>query len=94
MCLIWSARPAHYNNSLHNICMAYRISAKTLILFGKNVRKIRESQKRDQVAIADEAGIDTSYFARIERGEANPTLEVLYAIVKALHITSSKIFPF
>lgn len=87
-------KPACIDLYIHNIDMAYRISAKTLILFGKNVRKIRESQKRDQVTIADEAGIDTSYFARIERGEANPTLEVLYAIVKALHITSSKIFPF
>ncbi|MEK7577399.1 MAG: helix-turn-helix transcriptional regulator [Patescibacteria group bacterium] len=74
--------------------MAYRISAKTLVLFGKNVRKTREGQRRDQIEVAEEAGIDTSYYARIERGEANPTLEVIYAIIKALHVNSSKILPF
>ena len=74
--------------------MAYRISAKTLIIFGKNIRKMRESQRRDQIEVAEEAGIDTSYYARIERGEANPTLEIIYAVIKALHTTASKIFPF
>ncbi len=58
------------------------------------MRKIRDSQKRDQVEVAEEAGIDTSYYARIERGEANPSLEVIYAIIKALHTKSSEILPF
>ena len=58
------------------------------------MRKIRKNQKREQVEIAEEAGIDTSYYARVERGEANPTLEILYAIVKALHVKSSDILPF
>ena len=38
--------------------------------------------------VAVEAGIDVSYFARIERGMANPTLEVLYAVIKSLHVSS------
>lgn len=74
--------------------MAYRISAKTLVIIGKNIRKVRESQKREQVEVAEEAGIDASYYARIERAEANPTLEIFYAIVKALHTKSSDILPF
>jgi len=74
--------------------MAYKISAKTLILIGKKMRKFRKGQKREQVEVAEEAGIDTSYYARIERGEANPSLEVLYAIIKALHVKSSNILPF
>lgn len=74
--------------------MAYRISAKTLILIGKKIRKTRESQRRDQVEVAEEAGIDTSYYARIERGEANPSLEVIYGVIKALHTKSSDILPF
>lgn len=74
--------------------MAYRISGKTLVQIGKRMRKIREGQKREQVTVAEEAGIDTSYYARIERGEANPTLEILYSIVKALHTKSSEILPF
>ncbi len=74
--------------------MAYRISGKTLVIIGKNIRKIREKQGRFQVEVAEEAGIDTSYFARVERGEANPSLEVIYAIVKALHTKASNILPF
>lgn len=74
--------------------MAYRISGKVLVIIGKNMRRVRENQNRDQVEVAEEAGIDTSYYARIERGEANPTLEILYAIVKALHVKSSEILPF
>jgi transcriptional regulator with XRE-family HTH domain len=46
------------------------------------------------LVVAEEAGIDPSYYARIERGEANPSLEVLNAIVKALHAKSSDILPF
>jgi transcriptional regulator with XRE-family HTH domain len=74
--------------------MAYRISGKALVLMGRKMRKIRGEQKRRQVEVAVEAGIDTSYYARIERGEANPSLEVLNAIVKALHAKSSDLLPF
>lgn len=74
--------------------MAYRISAKTLIGIGKNMGKARKAQNRNQVEVAEEAGIDTSYYARVERGEANPSLEVIYAIIKALHVKSSVILPF
>ena len=74
--------------------MAYRISAKVLVIIGKNMRKIRDNQRRDQVEIAEEAGISTSFYARLERGEGNPTLEVLFAVIKALHVKSSDILPF
>jgi len=74
--------------------MAYRISAKTLINIGRKMEKIRKYQSRNQVDVAEEAGIDTSYYARVERGEANPSLEVIYAIIKSLHVKSSDILPF
>ena len=74
--------------------MAYRLSSKMLISIGKNIRKIREKQELNQEDIAYKAGIETSYYARIERGEANPSLDKIYAIIKALDIDSSKILPF
>lgn len=74
--------------------MRYHVSAKMLIILGKRMRKIREQQKRDQIEIAEDAGIDKSYYARLERGEANPTLEVLYAVMRALRVKSSEILPF
>jgi len=77
-----------------NTGMAYRLSSKMLISIGKNIRKIREKQELNQEDIAYKAGIETSYYARIERGEANPSLDKIYAIIKALDIDSSKILPF
>ncbi len=74
--------------------MAYRISAQILIAIGKKMRKIRKSQGREQIEVAEEAGISGSFYARLERGEANPTLEVLYAVIKALHAKSSEVLPF
>lgn len=74
--------------------MAYRISGKALVLIGKRMKKARKEHRRTQIHVAEEAGIDSSYYARIERGEANPSLEVLNAIVKALHVKSSDILSF
>ena len=74
--------------------MAYRISAQVLIAIGKKMRKIRKNQGREQIEVAEEAGISGSFYARLERGEGNPTLEVLYAVVRALHSKSSDILPF
>lgn len=74
--------------------MAYRLSSKMLIKIGKKVRRIREKQDCNQEDIAYKAGIESSYYAKIERGEANPSLEKIYAIIKALEVHSSEILPF
>jgi transcriptional regulator with XRE-family HTH domain len=47
-----------------------------------------------QTSFSFDAGIEMSYFSKIERGEANPSLEIIYAIVKALNIKSQEILPF
>ena len=74
--------------------MAYRLSSKLFIQIGRNIRKVREKQNRTQEDVSGEAGIEMSYYSKIERGEANPSLEVMYSIIKALHIKSSDILPF
>ena len=74
--------------------MAYRLSSQMFIKIGKNMRKIREKHDRTQEDVASEAGIEMSYYSKIERGEANPSLEIIYAIIKALHVKSSDILPF
>ena len=40
------------------------------------------------------ADLSTNHYAQIERGEANPSIETLEAILKALNVKSSKILPF
>lgn len=74
--------------------MAYRLTSKMLITIGKKIRKEREGQHRTQEDVSHEAGVETSYYAKIERGEANPSLEVIHSIIKALKLQSSKILPF
>ncbi len=74
--------------------MAYRLSSQNLIKIGKNMRKIREKQERTQENVAGEAGIEMSYYSKVERGEANPSLEIVYAIIRALHTKSQEILPF
>lgn len=65
-----------------------------LIKIGRNIRKAREGQKRTQEDVAADTGIETSYYAKVERGEANPSLELIYAILRALSKKSLDILPF
>ncbi len=61
---------------------------------GQNIRNIRERKGLRQVDVAKEAGISSAHFIRIEEGNANPTVEKIYKIVKALKIKVSQILPF
>lgn len=61
---------------------------------GKRIKKIREKLGLTQAQVAKKAGININYFAVIERGEVNPSLEKLEKIAKALGVKSSDILPF
>lgn len=61
---------------------------------GKKIRKARHKKGLTQAQVADKAGIHVNYFARIERGEENPSFEVIENIAKALGVKSSDILPF
>jgi transcriptional regulator with XRE-family HTH domain len=62
--------------------------------FGRKLKKTRLDQEMTQVDLAVKAGISTNYYARIERGEVNPSIDVFEDIVKALKVKSSKIIDF
>lgn len=47
-----------------------------------------------QAEVAHKAGITINYYARIERGEENPSFEVLRGLASALRVKSSEILPF
>ncbi len=75
--------------------MSYRISQKMLQEIGKNIQKTRKQQKKKQLDIAVDAGIEYSYYTKIERGEAkNPSLSKMYAIFRSLGVKSTDILPF
>lgn len=61
---------------------------------GKNLKRLRKEKQLTQVELAERAKISSNYYARIERDEENPSLEVLKDIAKALKVKSSEILDF
>jgi len=62
--------------------------------FGKNIRIARNKIGLTQKQVAGKARMHVNYYARIERGEENPSYEALEKIIKALEVKSSKVLPF
>lgn len=61
---------------------------------GNNIKKARIKRGLTQSQVAEKAEIHVNYYARIERGEENPSIEVLQNIAKALNAKSSELLPF
>jgi len=59
--------------------------------FGKLIRKLRKKKGLTQEVFADEAGLDVSYIGRIERGQVNLGLTIIYQIAAALKISPRKL---
>jgi transcriptional regulator with XRE-family HTH domain len=55
---------------------------------GEKLRKVREQAGLTQTEVAASAGLSGNYYARIERGEENPSFEKLESIKEALNIKS------
>ena len=55
---------------------------------GDKVRKAREKARLTQAEVAEKAGINSSYYAQIERGEVNLSVDKLQGIAKVLKIKS------
>lgn len=64
------------------------------IKIGKNLKSARINRDMTQEEVADKADIHPNYYARIERGEVNPSQEKMYQICKALKVKSSDILPY
>ncbi len=56
--------------------------------FGSKIKEMRLKKQLTQEVVAEKAGINTNYYACIERGEVNPSLEKIQAIAKALGLKS------
>lgn len=51
-------------------------------------------KKLKQVEVAVDAGLNPSYYGKIERGIVNFSIEKLYGIIRALNIKSSDVLSF
>jgi transcriptional regulator with XRE-family HTH domain len=69
------------------------VKVKTLAQrFGKCVREKRLAQGLSQVEFGERCGFYQTYLSRIERGQANPTLNAIEVIANALGVTVFELF--
>jgi len=61
---------------------------KKYIAFSKQFKLVREALNLTQTEVADKADVSVNYYARVERGEENPTFNILQKIANALNIKS------
>ena len=62
--------------------------------FGDAVRKARTASGITQEELADRAGLDRSYIGGVERGDRNPTLNVIEKIAQGLGLTLAELFSY
>ena len=62
------------------------------VLVGWNVRRIRVSKGVSQERLAFDANVDRSYLGGLERGEHNPTVDVLERVAKVLDVPLRDLF--
>ncbi|MBR2751038.1 MAG: helix-turn-helix transcriptional regulator [Clostridiales bacterium] len=53
---------------------------------GRVLRTLRRARELSQVEIALKAELNLSYYSRIERGEANPTIKTVLKILATLDV--------
>ena len=54
---------------------------------GKRIRKLREDAGFSQEGFALDAGLDRTYIGGVERGERNPSFEILLRIARRLDVS-------
>ena len=61
-------------------------------LVGRNVRRIRVGRNISQERLAFDSGVDRSYLGGLERGEENPTVDVLDRLASTLAVPLQEFF--
>lgn len=69
-------------------------SIVTHLKIAKKLRSVRIAKQFTQLELSQKADISANYYAKVERGEATPSLDTFAKIVKALGVKSSDILPF
>jgi transcriptional regulator with XRE-family HTH domain len=60
----------------------------------KKLKSLRIDRDLTQADVAEKAKMSTNYYAKIERGEIRPSVDIYERLAKALKVTASDIFPF
>lgn len=65
---------------------------KILLQFGKRLKVLREQQCLSQEKFALSIGMDRTYYASVENGKRNISLENIYKIANGFGISLSELF--
>ena len=72
--------------------MIKKDKSEILKLFGKNLRRVRESKGFTQEQLANELGLEISQISRIERGIINTSIYTVYQISTFFDIDINELF--
>jgi transcriptional regulator with XRE-family HTH domain len=61
-------------------------------LVGWNLRRLRVARDVSQERLAFDSGVDRSYLGGLERGEENPTVDVLERLAETLMVKLAELF--
>lgn len=67
---------------------------KLLSQISENLSRIRKEQRYTQREIAELAGLNSNYYAKVERGDGMPSLKTIHKLAKALKVTATEIVGF
>lgn len=62
------------------------------VLVGWNLRRLRVARDVSQERLAFDSGVDRSYVGGLERGEENPTVDLLDRLADTLGVHVSELF--
>lgn len=62
------------------------------IEIGNRIRQLRTKKGFSQEKLAELSNLNTSYIGQIERGEKNPSIDIVYSIASALDIALPDLF--
>lgn len=62
--------------------------------FGRQLRQIRKLRQLTQEELGEGAGISYKYVGEIERGEVNPSLDILIRLAQVLEVSPEELLVF
>jgi len=73
--------------------MTEPISSPRRAAFGRRLRELRETKGLTQTSLAAAAGLNRSFYVRVEHGQHSISVDRLYAIAAALDVDIRQLFP-
>lgn len=60
------------------------------VIIGKVIRTLRREKGLSQFAVASRSGINLSYYCKLEGGQANPSIRVIFAVTHTLGVSPAQ----